>query len=156
MLHAISRTARALETGTTRVAGKFRLPRAPRDQALVSLARAFAKNAVPLARTFVAHAMPATFLADLHAAVDAFEAAGRDHRAARGAHVAARVRIERTIARGFRAVRRLDAIVANHLRGDPAALAEWRRARRIERSPRQNPGRAPATAAPASRRPAAA
>jgi hypothetical protein len=136
-LVAICRTARALalDENTQTLARIFVLPRAPSDFALVTVARACATHAAPWEHDFVAHALPATFLADLHSAIAEFDDASRERLTAKGAHTSARLGIEQSVDTGFLAVRRLDAIVVNHLQGNGAALAAWRRARRIERSP---------------------
>jgi len=134
-LRAIRRTARALAIDAKGLDERFRLPREPRDLLLASFARVVVRHAAPLEQTFIAYAMPGTFLADLTQAIRDFEAAIGHRHAATGAHISARVGIEQTVARGFGAVRRLDVIVTNRLGHDPSALAAWRCARRIERSP---------------------
>ena len=163
-LQVIRRTARALAIDAPQLLGTFHMPRAPRDLTLVAVARAVATHAAPLEREFIAHALPVTFIADLNRLIDDFEQAiGRRHLLS-GDNTQARVAIELAVARGFLAVRRLDAIVQNHLRGDAEALAAWRRARFVERSPGSARGRfVPAftvperqpLAAPEQRRPVA-
>jgi hypothetical protein len=134
-LQVIRRTARALALDAPQLRGTFQMPRAPRDLTLVAVARAIAAHAAPLEREFIAHALPETFIADLNRLIDDFEQAiGRRHLLG-GDHTQARVGIELAVARGFLAVRRLDAIVLNRLRGDVRMLAQWRSARFVERSP---------------------
>ena len=134
-LRTIARTARAIALDRPGVDAGFRPLREPSDLLLIAFARNVADRAALLEEEFLAHAMPDTFVADLRAATDVFEAATRTRHTATGAHVAARVGIEESVARGFLAVRRLDVIVVNCLRGNHAALAAWRCARRVERSP---------------------
>jgi hypothetical protein len=134
-LRALRRTARALAIDAKGLDERFRLPREPRDLLLAAFARGVVEHARPLEQAFLDHAMPATFLADLAQAIVDFEAAIGRRESATGAHISARVGIEHTVARGFAAVRRLDVIVANRFRLDASALAAWRCARRIERSP---------------------
>jgi hypothetical protein len=136
-LAAVRRTAHAFALDGENVRGRFTLPRSPRHLELVAAARAFIADATPLEAEFVAHEMPATFLSDLSAAIDDFESAMRDRHTATGAHITARVGIEASIAAGFLAVRRLDAIVSNQLRGNSALLAAWKAARRVARSPQR-------------------
>jgi hypothetical protein len=135
-LEAIVRTARAMALDTPGVDDKFRPPRSNGDQAILNAARAFARDAAPMAAAFHEHDMPADFLDDLQQDIDAFEEAIRDHEAGKDTHVAARAGIEAAIDEGLDAVRRLDAIVPNRLRNDPKALALWERARRVERTSR--------------------
>jgi hypothetical protein len=148
-LHAIRRTARALAIDAPQLRGTFQMPIAPRDLTLVAVARAIAAHAAPLEREFIAHALPETFILDLNRLIDDFEhAIGRRHLLG-GNGTQARVGIEVAVAHGFLAVRRLDAIVRNHLQGDAQAFAAWRRARFVERSPGSTRGRfVPAFAVP--------
>ena len=155
-LQVIRRTARALSVDAPHLLGAFQMPRAPRDLTLVAVARAVAAHAARLEREFIAHALPDTFIADLNRLIDNFEQAiGRKHLLS-GDNTEARVGIQLAVARGFLAVRRLDAIVLNHLRGDSQALAAWRRARFVERSPGSARGRFVATFAVPERQPFAA
>ena len=134
-LQVIRRTARALALDAPQLLGAFQMPRAPRDLTLVAVARAISAHAAPLECEFIAHALSETFVADLNRLIDDFEQAiGRRH-VLGGDHVQARVGIELAVARGFLAVRRLDAIVPNRLRGNAPALALWKSARFVERSP---------------------
>ena len=137
-LAAIRRTARALAQDDVVMDAEFRVPKDARDFELTATARAIASAAAAFEHEFTAYALPATFIADLHAAIDAFEAATAQQHAARGEHVGARVGIEAAVAEGFQAVLRLDAIVANCLASDSAAVGAWRVVRRVERSPRHN------------------
>ncbi|MBI3399836.1 MAG: sigma 54-interacting transcriptional regulator [Acidobacteria bacterium] len=142
-LRAISRTARALALDTPGLDNKFRLPFTYGSQALLNAGRAFAQDARPLAAEFVAHSLPPTFLKDLDTDIQRFEAAIREHAAGIGAHVAARAAIDAAIEGGLTAIQRLDAIVLNRLRDDPAMLAVWERARHVERQPRVKNGAPP-------------
>ena len=57
---------------SVRIDGKFRQPRGG-DQYLLNAARAFARDAAPLASRFVEHYMPQDFLVDLEKDIAAFE-----------------------------------------------------------------------------------
>jgi hypothetical protein len=131
-LDAIVRTARAMALDMPGLDDKFRTPRETSDQAVLNAARAFARDAAPLAGDFIQYDMPEDFLADLEKSISDFEEAIRDHEAGKDTHVAATAGIEAAIDAGLDAVRRLDAIVPNRLRNDPATLALWERARRVE------------------------
>jgi hypothetical protein len=131
-LDAIVRTARALALDMPGLDDKFRAPRGSGDQAVLSAARAFIRDATPLAQAFISHDMPADFLEDLAADIREFEDATREQEAGKDTHVLARAAIEAAMELGLDAVRRLDAVVPNRLRNDDAALATWERARRVE------------------------
>src|SRR5207244_11705775 len=110
------------------------------DQRLLNAARAFLRDARPLAKSFIAHDMPVNFLSDLRADIDAFEQATRDRTAGKDTHIAARAGIESAMEAGLTAVQRLDAIMANSLREDPQALAVWNSARHVEYTQRGKNG----------------
>jgi hypothetical protein len=137
-LHAVRRTARVLALDESGVGTGFVMPKDPPDLMLIATARSFASAAEPFESAFISLALPATFIADLRAAMDAFEAMRRTDSTAVAARIRARLGIETAAAAGFAAVRRLDAIVPNHLRDNATAIAAWRLARHVERSPRRH------------------
>jgi hypothetical protein len=131
-LEAISQTARVIAEHMPEVGQKFVLPDIRSDQALLMTARLFAREAGPFEQQFVAHVLPKTFLADLQAAVGHFEQARHERDTARDERIAARAHITAALTAGLAAARALDVIVANRLRGDPATMAVWKRARRVQ------------------------
>jgi hypothetical protein len=132
-LQAITRTARAMALDTPGLENKFRLPRSGSDQALLITARAFAADALPLKAEFIRHELPASFIEDLKDDIADLEHAMGGQNTGRDAHVTATASIETVIERGMNAVRKLDAIVRNKFRNDPATLAAWESARHVER-----------------------
>src|SRR5262249_44020712 len=110
------------------------LPRSHGDRALVSAAHASAQHARESAATFVAHGWPPTFIDDLTADIERFEVAIHDRSAATTARASTRVDFDAAVKVGMIAVRKLNGIVPNVLRGTPSALAAWRKARRIVRA----------------------
>lgn len=147
-LEAIGRTARALAISEPGFDDAFERPKRGSDQSLLTSGRAFAA-AVAKARTrFVGHGLPSTFIEDLDASVDALAQAVQQHQDGRGHRMAARASISATVAAGWAAVRQLDVISANHLAGDPAALAKWQSARRLEYPRRLRRPRRPVQAEP--------
>ena len=138
-MEMINRTARAIAIDEPGLDDKFRLPRSNGDQALLNAARTFHADAEPLKAQFIEHDMPADFLDTLGGLISEFEqllVAG--HQSAT-AHIAASAAIDTQIERGMTAARRLDAIVRNKFRDDPAVLAAWESARHIERVGRKAP-----------------
>jgi hypothetical protein len=138
-LEAINRTARTMddEPGLDE---KFRRPRANNDQQLLSAARAFATDALPLKAQFIAHELPADFLEDLDADISALEAAIGDQSGAFGSRVAAGAAIDDAMERGAVITRKLDAIIKNKYGNNRATLAEWTSASHTERAPRRSAG----------------
>ena len=132
-LLAINVTARALALDTPGLETKFRMPRSGTDQALLTAGLAFAADAVPLAGEFQKHEMPANFIDELNADIAALEEAISGRARNRDSHVAATASLDATVDRGIKAVQRLNAIVRNKFRDDPAALVAWESASHVER-----------------------
>jgi hypothetical protein len=150
-LRAISSTAQAVAIDIPGLDEKFRLRNIRIDQALLNAGRAIGQAASAYAGAFIAHGLPTTFRKDLDAAIGGFETAIRDDAAARDAHAAARDAFDGAMEDALTAIRRLDAIVANRLRGDRNAIAAWERARYVDRPSRARNGAAePAKAVPAA------
>lgn len=101
------------------------------DRALLQTARSYATDAAPLADRFIAHGMPATFMADLQAEIDAFASALDRREQGRATTGEAHSRIRAAITRGQLAARRLDAYLANTLEHDDPLLAAWKGIRRV-------------------------
>jgi hypothetical protein len=137
----ISRMARAVAAETPGLDDKFLVPRSHSDQRLLLAARAFVENATPVRDQFVAHHMPATFLDDLAAQIDAFEGALEAHAVIKESHAAARVGIADALASGLAAVERLDAIMPNALEQQRDTLAEWQSARHVSKQSVPYPNR---------------
>jgi hypothetical protein len=143
---AIRETARALEEVIPGVSGNFRVPRGNGDQALINSARAFVTAATPIKNEFLQREMPATFLEDLTAAINGFESAVNEKNTNTEKRITATAAISASLERGAKLVRELDPIVRNKFHSDPAILAAWASASRVERPPKKKP--APATPPP--------
>lgn len=133
-LEAISRTARILALTTPGLEEKFRMPRAPKDQELLTVARSFATDAEPLKAEFIKRGLPADFLDDLKADTERFEASISRKIQGTESHVSATAAIDGLIDRGMRVVRELDVIMRNTLADDAATLASWLSASHVKRS----------------------
>ena len=136
-LRAIHRTALALAIDAPGIDRRFRVPRSRGDRAWLATARAFALPAKELAPAFVAYGLPATFVDDLSADIGRLDRAIRDVAAARKARASARAQLRQHLRRAFVTLRRLDAVVPNVMRADPAELVSWRSARRLLRNPKR-------------------
>jgi hypothetical protein len=130
-LESMVRTARAIARDTPGFEDRFHIPSPRSDQALLTAGRLFARDAEVLRDQFLAHAMPETFVADLLEVVETFERAIHDRDAGKGGQTAARASMESALESGTAAVQKLDAMVTNHLRSDPATTALWRNVRRV-------------------------
>lgn len=136
-MDAVSRTARVIAFTMPGLESKFRMPRGIGDQALLTLARAFAADAEPLKAEFIKRGLPTDFIQDLNDAADAFDAAINQKAQHRGKQVAATAAIDEMIGRGVRTVRELDALVRNTSADDASALAAWESASHVERPTRR-------------------
>src|SRR5215471_8598965 len=145
--HQPHRTRIALDTPD--ILTKFQMPDGESDHDLATAGRQFAEDAGPLARDFVAHGLPESFVADLRAALATFERAISGRALGQETHVGARADITAALDLAFATLPRLDAIVENTVGGDPNALAAWRLARNVGRTPTRSGGPAPAAQTPA-------
>ncbi len=136
-LVAISRTAKLIGKQVPGLADKFRLPLNNADQTLLLAANAFAADALPFRDLFLAHEMPVNFLDELNAARIAFDEAVRIQTTATMESAMVKRGIDKGISQGIETVRRLDVLVRNKYRADPATLAAWASASHLERAPRQ-------------------
>ena len=109
------------------------------DQTLVSTARNYADTAAPLAGLFAEYGLTAAFFNDLRAQADALESHIALQNSGVGAGVDANAALDETLRGADEVVARLDTIVRNKYRDDPAKLAAWESASRVERPPRRKP-----------------
>jgi hypothetical protein len=136
-LEAISRTARPMAATIPGIAEQFRIPHNQSDQAVLATARAFATAALPHKDEFIKRGLPADFLEDLEADMEALQEAITSINESRDTHVQATAAIDDIIERGVRALRELDPFMRNHFADDAAKLAGWLSASRVERSTRR-------------------
>jgi hypothetical protein len=136
-LEAISRTAKAMSRAVPGIENKFRFSRELKDQELLTRARAIAADATPFLAEFVKRGLPADFLDDLNEDIEEFAAALNRREGGRETHVSATAAINDLIERGMDVLRELDAVMRNIFRSDPARLAAWLSASRVERAPRR-------------------
>jgi hypothetical protein len=106
------------------------------DQALVTTARAYADTAATLAGLFAEYGLTAAFFNDMKAQADSLESHAALQNAGVGAGVDTTAATEETLRQMDEVVERLDTVVRNKYRDDPAKLAAWQSACRLERAPR--------------------
>lgn len=144
LLSNINRTARVMAPDTPEFDAKFRMPRQPTDLKLLTAARSFLQDAIPLKDRFIEHEMPADFLEQLAHLADEFDKAISQKSSAVGSHVSTRLTLEETVSAGLGIVRQLDAIVRNKYHGDPVTLAMWQRASHVAKRTRTSEEEPPA------------
>jgi hypothetical protein len=135
-LSAINRTARSINQLFPGIADQFKMPRGG-DQTVLNLARAYISAATPIASEFTSRGLPETFLTDLQATIDAVTAAENRQAAALAALTSATAGVALGLRQLREALRELDAIMRNRYRQDPATLAAWKSARRVEKAPQR-------------------
>lgn len=111
----------------------FRIPPGRSGKAIVATARAFLTEATAREAEFIRLGLPTTFVGDFQALVDGLDRAIDTRLNGVTARRKAQAGIESALVDGFEAITELDVVVPNALREDPVRLAEWRRARHIDR-----------------------
>ena len=133
-LDAICLTARSIARVDARVGSKFKMPRSISDRDLLGVARGIAENAEPMKDEFILHEMDPSFIDELNAAISRFEESIHDHLNAKDVQTSATDLIGETLQRALDAFYRLDGIVPNKARKNPAILREWETARKVVRA----------------------
>lgn len=136
---AIARTARSMEYSFDGISEEFRFQRNLSDETMLARARAFATAAVAREADFIAYGLPATFIADLTAAANAFEATFASAASATAGQVAATAESAAFIREAMIAKRVLEGIVRNRYANDPGKLAAWISASHVEKAPKSPP-----------------
>lgn len=133
----VSRTSKAMEYAFDGIQDKFFFRRNLPDVQLLAKARAFIDEATPYTADFIAYGLPASFINDLTAAADAFEASFTAVVSATAEHIAARAEIAAELRQGMVVVRILDGIVLNRYANDPGKRAAWIAASHVEKAPKK-------------------
>lgn len=136
-MRAISDTAQAMELTMPGISNTFRMPKSNGDEALINAARAFVSSATPLKNQFIQFELPETFIDELTMAIEEFEGAAGSRNLNTRKRVSATAALRDALERGMRIRRELDPIVRNKYRDNPAKLAAWESASRVERAPRK-------------------
>jgi hypothetical protein len=136
-LAAVSDTAEVIARDHAEFKGLFPRTRPDQsDQTLIAVARSFSSAAAPLKARFVEYEMPPDFVERLKSDADAFEGQINRQTEGAGASVNTNASIGDALGRVDDSVERLEVIVRNKYRADPARLAAWESASRLERAPR--------------------
>ncbi|HXC24286.1 MAG TPA: hypothetical protein VNU46_00115 [Gemmatimonadaceae bacterium] len=139
-LDPIRRVSRALKLTHPEIPSLVRLPAFDAGiDAQLSAARAIARDITPYHDLFVADGLPADFIDQLNAAIQALAQSADARRAEQQQRAATQEGIKTALANGRQAARHLDPLVrsaiknANDPVNDPLALAAWERAYRAVR-----------------------
>ena len=135
-LSTIARTARLMAKRVPGSDAVFQIPVDSSDLALLTAARAFIRECQAALDRFVLLGLPKTFVSDLQELTDRFEQAVHGRRAGRTGSAAAEAGIKMAQAQGMDAIRTLDIVVTNTLKGDAVVLSGWKRIRLINPKPK--------------------
>ena len=136
-LRAISDTAKTIALDHPELKGGFKFTgNSMSYRTLLATARAFLSAAQPIKALFVEYEMPADAFDKLSADIASLEQHTDKGTASRGEKVAASASLESVLRRGEEALERFDTAVRNKYRNDPAKLAAWETARRLEHARR--------------------
>lgn len=111
---------------------RFEMPNGS-DQLLIDTARSFVAEATPLKADFVARGMPDTFIEDLEAKIEAFEASIRESSTAKIERVGTNASFKPSLDACREAVADIDPIVKMVYRTNAPKRAEWLVASHVER-----------------------
>ena len=132
-LDAISRTARPMADNDPNLLQQFRAPHGQSDQGVLAAAAAFAAGARQIKNQFILRGLHEEFIEELEADTEALRAAVARNIENRRAHVTATAAIDGLCGRGMKALRELDPYMRNTYAAEPAKLAAWLSASRVER-----------------------
>jgi hypothetical protein len=137
LVTAVSDTAKVAATEHPELRGMFQFARTDHsDRTLIATARSFAAAAAPFKSLFVQYELPQSFIESLSADADALEQQIALQTEGSGARVSTNATIRQAVERIEEVVDKLDVIVRNKYRNDPAKLAAWESAHRLERAAR--------------------
>jgi hypothetical protein len=148
-------TAAGISVDKAGIDRAFRFPTVPTDQALVETAKAFVPEAESIKADFVTHCLPENFIDELKTAVDAFEEARLSKAASQNKRANATTALTGAMEEALKLLPRLDAVVANTLAGNPAALAEWDLTRAVPKRRRSREAAPPVVPTPPQEQPVA-
>lgn len=140
MLKGVWETYKAITLDHSNLKGRFESPiKSTTDQALITTARVYVAAVAPHATLFAEYGVTAAFLNELRTQADTLETYTALQNTGVSAGVDATASVEEKLRQADDVVERLDAIVRNKYRADPAKLTTWASASHVERAPRRKP-----------------
>lgn len=136
-MRKINRTTRGLGVDHPEIAELFRIPHGSSYQKMLAAGTAYYENSEANEELLVDGSLPEDFRAVLLAKINALGTAMTGQNEAKGAEVGATATIAAEIKEIFDAIRRLRGIVPNVYEDNPAKLAQWESASRIQSPPKK-------------------
>lgn len=138
LLTAISETAATVALDFPELKDRFRRPRTNlNDQNLLTTARSFAAEATPLKARFIEYNLPDNFLSTLETLTVDFEQAINQQNTGRSGRRSNIVALDAALDSAEQELERLDTAIRNKFADDPATLAAWQSAHRLQSAPRK-------------------
>lgn len=109
------------------------------DQALAAAAHRYADAAATVPALFAEYGLTADFFDDMRAQADSLQAQRGLQIAGVGTSSGANAALDKIQREADKVVERLNTLIRNTYRDDPAKLAEWEGASRVERAPHRKP-----------------
>jgi hypothetical protein len=134
-LRQMNRTARGMKKLVPGISSQFAMPRTYGDQAVLNTARVFREAASTMTAEFTARGLPDDFLTALDASIQSMEEAIDAQDEALGQQTAATAAVAAAQRQLIDALGEFSPIVRNQFQDDPATLAAWKSASRVERAP---------------------
>lgn len=136
MMRLIADIAKVLDpAGFPGIAAQLRMPRGS-HQELEVRANSFAEVIAPIRQEFVDRMMPEDFDQRLQALIERFAGARNRKQSGLADQVSGIAGIAATARRGMRLLRELDAILSAAYANNPASLASWKSAARVQHAPK--------------------
>ena len=131
-----SRTSKSMRYAFPGIEEQFKMPRNRNDADILSAARAFISNGLPLKADFAAFGLADNWFNDMTTAADAFDASYGPAASAQADRAEATADLGDWVVQGMRARRVLMGIVKNVFANNVGKLAAWLQASHIERPPK--------------------
>lgn len=136
-MRGYNRIARGMKKLMPGIASQFAMPRSNSDQAILNTAHAMHAAASANPEAFTARGMPADSQTAFEAAINRFTNAIDAQDAALRRQTNATAALNAAEKQLTDALSEFSPIVVTHFQNDPAVLAEWKSASRVERAPRR-------------------
>jgi hypothetical protein len=135
LMSSLSKAAKVLDkTIYPDVASKMLMGKFNSFEQLLAQANVFHSTLAPIEAQFIALGAPATVAADLQGMINALQGAGDLKFTGLDLQIGGTAGLKHAVGEGLQHVRKLDAILSQVYRNNPVVLAQWKAARRTERS----------------------
>ena len=150
-MRPLNRIARALDRDQYPEArAQYRMPTRGGYEGIIGQANAFLAALPTMKAVFISHGLVADFDEQLQSATDELIAATERKNNGRIAQVSNTAGLMAKSKEGMRVLRQLDGIMSARYESDPALLAGWKTACRVERAPRRTPAGTPPPSTPSA------